>query len=282
MTFGPTGTSVADNGTGLHYILAGERRRYSGRCQHGIRVYYSGCSAWRANLLKVSAYDSHWSDIYSLSLRVQLPKPTISSSLLILHSPVQTYGKKAAAKACINPQHHAIAFTGKVPPRPTPEEMEFKAHKTMLPSIRIDPDVRWDSLDPHSRVCYSEVYPVQLNVRVKAVGVVHPRYQQDFVKSYLAVLKDTIVPESVPAHAAALGQGFAPRLRQSSIVASTSDACYPPHSLHEGEDIDSSSSQAYSTSSMTSKLATMDVRLTQPVAAPARPTRHLFHPNTSK
>ena len=268
-----TSRILAHTCPGFPHILARECRCHPWQCQCwiGVDVHHSRQPARRANLLEVPADDCHWGDANPLPMRV-CPQSTQHWSmkpLLIFQRPIQTYGRQAAAKSRINPRHHAIAFMGKTPPEPTPEEVDCNAHNLMLPPVRIDKDIPTDFLDPCSRICYSEIYPVHLNVRVKAVGVINPKSYQAFVDSYLAVVNETIVPSSGTGRVT-IGQAAAtqPTQPQAEMSSSTSRASGTQQHRGENENIDSFPSQAHSTSPIAARFATLNIHLTQPTSHP--------------
>lgn len=82
------------------------------------------------------------------------------------------------------PEHHAIVYTGDIPPEPLSSEVESGQYEKMKPPIRITPDIPTSMLDPESRVNFSELYTVHIYSKVKPFGYVAEdlRWQLDLTR----------------------------------------------------------------------------------------------------
>ena len=92
--------------------------------------------------------------------------------------PITTYSRRATTKPGVVKSHHAIIYTDR-----EPDEIQGERRTNsppMLTSIRVAKDDPSTMLDPLSRINYSEVYTVQLNVKVKAFGWIHPNFRHLF------------------------------------------------------------------------------------------------------
>ncbi|KAF1988836.1 hypothetical protein K402DRAFT_327905, partial [Aulographum hederae CBS 113979] len=83
---------------------------------------------------------------------------------------IQTYDMQGTAKHGLVKKQHSIIHTDSIPPSPSPYEEPHGVEEGMLNPIRVKPTQRGAKLDPMSRVCYSKVYTVEHNVKVKEFG----------------------------------------------------------------------------------------------------------------
>lgn len=97
------------------------------------------------------------------------------------------------SKAGVNPSDHAIVYT-KINRGPSTLEVRQGVDKAMQPAIEVVPDDPAELLDPYSRLNYSELYTVQFNAKVKALGMLHPRSRPVFDESSSAVLRFRMFP----------------------------------------------------------------------------------------
>ncbi|KAL0258289.1 hypothetical protein SLS55_007463 [Diplodia seriata] len=85
--------------------------------------------------------------------------------------PVSTYGGRATTKRGLDPQQHAIVYiTGSVPQYVAGEQ---RLQKAPIPIIPAEGSV---TLNGASRVNFAIHHPIQHNVKVKDLGIVHPDY----------------------------------------------------------------------------------------------------------
>ncbi|KAF2843245.1 hypothetical protein M501DRAFT_905314, partial [Patellaria atrata CBS 101060] len=92
--------------------------------------------------------------------------------------PIQTYSGKGVAKKSVIKEHHAIIYTGKSLPNdiPKPKELPGREEGPMREPIRVKQNVKYEKMDPMSRVNFAKIYTVEHNVKVYDFGNVHPRF----------------------------------------------------------------------------------------------------------
>lgn len=83
--------------------------------------------------------------------------------------PVSTYGGRGTGKGGLNPRTHAIVHTTTSSPQYVHGERELE--KTPIAIIAADERI---SLTAASRINFAIHHPIQHNVKVKNLGVVHP------------------------------------------------------------------------------------------------------------
>lgn len=104
--------------------------------------------------------------------------------------PIQSYRSQGVSKEGVDPSHHAIVHTTRSEPDPLASEVRRGLDEQMRPSIRVSPDDPQDRLGPESRINYSEVYTVQYNAKVKALGNIHESSTEDFDRACWQILGD--------------------------------------------------------------------------------------------
>lgn len=95
------------------------------------------------------------------------------------------------------PAHHSIVYGTRDEPDPLPLEVELGVDEDLLPSIRVLMDDPQETLDPESRMNYSELYTVQFNTKVMAVGWIHDDSEDDFDVCSWRVLGPACFPAMV-------------------------------------------------------------------------------------
>jgi hypothetical protein len=93
---------------------------------------------------------------------------TVKYCSKVTHSarrPITTYQGQATTKLGVNPEHHAIIFTGVVPPREINKEEKLRCNP-----IQVIPRTPQRELRKESRINYAKVYNVELNVKVQFIG----------------------------------------------------------------------------------------------------------------
>jgi hypothetical protein len=89
----------------------------------------------------------------------------------------------------------AVIYTSKIPPKILPGEHATRGEATMRNlSIRVDPDNRYYSLDPRSRLNFGKVYTVDYSVKVKSIGMVNRGSMRDLVYQFRNVWKPAFTP----------------------------------------------------------------------------------------
>ena len=99
-----------------------------------------------------------------------------------------TYGHQGVAKHGVNKGEHAVAYSTKDPPAENPTENAGRGEKPMRTSIRIQPDMPGDKLDPMSRIDYGRMYTIEHNVKVMPFGQVHESSEKDLFYDFRQVL----------------------------------------------------------------------------------------------
>jgi hypothetical protein len=84
------------------------------------------------------------------------------------YRPIQTYGGRGVPENKAN-GHHAIMYTGRDPPQPTPSEV-VPTEPPMGEPIRVIGIKPWNTMDPMSRVNFLKLYTVEHNVKVEEFG----------------------------------------------------------------------------------------------------------------
>lgn len=79
--------------------------------------------------------------------------------------PITTYQGQATRKLGVNPEHHAIIYTGAVPPREIDKEEKLRCSP-----IQVIPRTPQHKLKMESRINYANLYTVELDVRVQFSG----------------------------------------------------------------------------------------------------------------
>ncbi|EON65608.1 hypothetical protein W97_04846 [Coniosporium apollinis CBS 100218] len=83
--------------------------------------------------------------------------------------PISTYGNRACEKQGVDQQAHGVIYTSQNPAPLRPRETNIvKGAIKLIPS---DPRI-W--LSPDSRINYALCHPIQYNVKVKDLGMIHP------------------------------------------------------------------------------------------------------------
>jgi hypothetical protein len=92
-----------------------------------------------------------------------------------LHSPVFTYGNRATTKPGVRPDEHAIAYTHGYRPQLVTGEQALQK----IP-IAISMNTSEKPLAAASRIYFGIHHPIQYNVKVKDLGIVHPEWMATF------------------------------------------------------------------------------------------------------
>lgn len=79
--------------------------------------------------------------------------------------PILTYGRQGTGKWGVNPEDHAIIYTGDRPPQQLNGEATLK--KAPIKMISKNPRHK---LEPASRINYAKIYTVEHNVKVCFIG----------------------------------------------------------------------------------------------------------------
>ena len=88
--------------------------------------------------------------------------------------PIASYGSRGVAKRGVTKSEHAIIYTGKSVPEPTPAERPDRGEAGLRPqAVRVDTDHPTDKLDPMSRLDFGKVHTIQHNIKVKSFGKVN-------------------------------------------------------------------------------------------------------------
>jgi hypothetical protein len=88
-------------------------------------------------------------------------------TLIILFSPITTYGGKGVAKAGVDPSKHAIVYMRGSVPNPNADEPRMTKEPLEVEPARYD-----EKLDEMSRLNFGKVYTVEHNVKVHNVGMI--------------------------------------------------------------------------------------------------------------
>lgn len=98
---------------------------------------------------------------------------TLQSMITNVKSGIGTYSGRGTLKKGCEPKEHAIVyFTGTDPASCYIQgEWEGGMDKEPIEIQPIDPDSR---LSTESRIRFSKTYPIEMNVKVKEIGRVHP------------------------------------------------------------------------------------------------------------
>lgn len=91
---------------------------------------------------------------------------------LTILRPVVTYAGRGVSKPGVIKSRHAIAFTGKIEPKPTEMEKPRPGELPLMPGIGIRPKNSKDKLDKMSRIDFSQMYTIEHNVKVDEFGAV--------------------------------------------------------------------------------------------------------------
>lgn len=90
--------------------------------------------------------------------------------------PINTYGGHGVAKKNVTKSNHAIIYTGRDAPAPTPEEEATRGEMGLLPhAIRVEADSRTKKLDPMSRVDFAQPRTINHHWKVKSFGKVNQK-----------------------------------------------------------------------------------------------------------
>lgn len=88
--------------------------------------------------------------------------------------PILTYNHMGVSKKGLKKSDHAIVHSGKDPPLLLPSERPAQGELGLLPhTIRVDMDDPSEKLDPMSRVCFTRIYTVEHNIKVRSLGKVN-------------------------------------------------------------------------------------------------------------
>jgi hypothetical protein len=105
--------------------------------------------------------------------------PSINAS-----RPIRTYSGKGVAQKGLAGAQHAIIYTGRLEPKPTP----YEQGSGMRPSIRLRPLRKGEALHNMSRVNSDKLYTVEHNVKVREFGQVDAEHILRLLSSREAVL----------------------------------------------------------------------------------------------
>ncbi|KAK1067316.1 hypothetical protein LTR12_008785 [Friedmanniomyces endolithicus] len=105
--------------------------------------------------------------------------------------PVVTYGARGVSKFGVTKFEHGIIYTGSAVPEPLPAERPVRGERAMsATAIRVTPDAQGMRLDEMSRIDYAKVHTIEHNLKVAAVGVVHPASMEALITQFRSVWLD--------------------------------------------------------------------------------------------
>ncbi|TKA44657.1 hypothetical protein B0A54_04607 [Friedmanniomyces endolithicus] len=107
--------------------------------------------------------------------------------------PVVTYGARGVSKFGVTKFEHGIIYTGSAVPEPLPAERPNRGERAMnATAIRVTPDAQGMKLDEMSRIDYAKVHTIEHNLKVAAVGVVHPASMEALITQFRSVWDQAI------------------------------------------------------------------------------------------
>lgn len=143
----------------------------------------STASAGSASGRSVSYYGD---PIYTKVRRMVVVRENPESCVCLL---ITSYSNRGVAKPGVKKSDHAIVYSGRRPPDPLLEEAPTRGEAGLLPgSIRVTMDDLSDKLTETSRLNFARPYTVDHNVRVRNLGVVHPRSIEALKSHFQSVL----------------------------------------------------------------------------------------------
>jgi len=93
-------------------------------------------------------------------------------------SPISTYSHRGTTKSgCISSEHSAVYFENTAP-------VTYPGEIGMRNPICIRPADASLRMHDASRLHYAKVWPIEMNVKVKDIGEVHPEHLSDLVRNY--------------------------------------------------------------------------------------------------
>ncbi|KAK0922048.1 hypothetical protein LTR91_005541 [Friedmanniomyces endolithicus] len=105
--------------------------------------------------------------------------------------PVVTYGAQGVSKFGVTKFEHGIIYTGPAAPEPLPAELPTRGERAMSATpIRVTPDAQGMKLDEMSRIDYAKPHTIEHNLKVAAVGVVHPASMEALITQFRSVWLD--------------------------------------------------------------------------------------------
>ncbi|KAK0861021.1 hypothetical protein LTR87_017118 [Friedmanniomyces endolithicus] len=105
--------------------------------------------------------------------------------------PVVSYGARGVSKFGVTKFEHGIIYTGSAVPEPLPAERPNRGERAMnATAIRVTPDAQGMKLDEMSRIDYAKVHTIEHNLKVAAVGVVHPASMEALITQFRSVWLD--------------------------------------------------------------------------------------------
>jgi hypothetical protein len=93
---------------------------------------------------------------------------------------IGTYSGRGTLKSGINPAEHAIVYLSGTDPESCylPGEREAGMTREPIEVVPVDSSVR---IRPESRIRFGKTYPIEKNVKVKDIGIVHPSHTYKLV-----------------------------------------------------------------------------------------------------
>lgn len=103
-----------------------------------------------------------------------------------------TYEERGVAKPGVKKSDHVIIHTGRIPPKPSTEELPTRDEEGMRAQpIRIDPTDRARPLHPMSRLNLRKLYNVEHNVKVSDFGMINRESRNAFTSQFTDVWEGT-------------------------------------------------------------------------------------------
>ena len=110
--------------------------------------------------------------------------------------PIASYGHQGVGKRFVVKSEHAIIHTSKTAPVPLPDETPGRDEPGMRSQpIRVVPDNPTDKLDDESRIDFGKVHTIHHNIKVKAFGMVHPKFMAALTSQWFNVWQN--IPDSM-------------------------------------------------------------------------------------
>ncbi|KAF1997306.1 kinase-like protein [Amniculicola lignicola CBS 123094] len=100
---------------------------------------------------------------------------------------LRTYGGHGVGRPGTVKRHHAIVYTGDIPPAPLLNELPDRHEIGMVDSVRVKPLRPWESLDPSTRINLRTTYTVAHDLRVAEIGDVAEGYLWKLIHNFHAL-----------------------------------------------------------------------------------------------
>ncbi|KAH8634485.1 hypothetical protein IG631_09885 [Alternaria alternata] len=106
---------------------------------------------------------------------------SLTSWSLTQSSGIGTYSGRGALKDGCNPQEHSIVYFSGTDPAYCYLPREYEKGMTKDP-IEVEPVDRFATIRRESRIRFGKTYPIEMNVKVKDIGRVHPYHLTKLVQ----------------------------------------------------------------------------------------------------